>query len=67
MKELKIKGTISLNADYSNQNIDIQEEGKKYLTGLHNKILTFFYDKEITFPYEIKLDGEYEITIKKIK
>ena len=42
MKELKIKGTISLNADYSNQNIDIQEEGKKYLTGLHNKILTFF-------------------------
>ena len=67
MKELIIKGKIRLRGDYESKDIEIQEEGKKYLTGLQESIELFFYEKKIPFPYEIILDGKYEITIKKIE
>ena len=38
MKELIIKGKIRLSGNYECKDIEIQEEGKNYLTGLQESI-----------------------------
>ena len=67
MKELKIKGKITLQADYSDQHISIKEEKAEFSKDLQDEIIKFFIEGDIGFPYEKEMNGEYEIIVKQIK